>query len=75
MALGVDTEHRILSLLGFNAGIEAGQLAVALLAAGVMFGIKRVKGSGGVVLTTRFASLVAMVAGTVWLVERLVVSS
>lgn len=74
-ALGVDAEHRILSLLGFNAGIEAGQLAVALLAAGVMFGIKRVKGSGGVALTTRFASVVGMVAGTVWLVERLVVSA
>lgn len=73
-ALGVDAEHRTLSVLGFNAGIEAGQLAVALFAAGVMFGIKRVKGSGGVVLTTRFASVVGMVAGTVWLVERLVVS-
>jgi hydrogenase/urease accessory protein HupE len=71
-ALGLDTENRLLSLVGFNLGIEAGQLAVALLAAAVMFGIKRFKGARGVELTTRFASIAAMVAGAVWLVQRLV---
>jgi hydrogenase/urease accessory protein HupE len=73
--LGLDSNHRLLSLAGFNAGIEAGQLAIALLAAAVMFGIKRFNGASGLVLTTRLASLVAMVAGSVWLVQRLVASS
>lgn len=72
-ALGVDAEHRLLSLLGFNAGIEAAQLAVALVAAAALLGIKGMTGTGGVAPTTRFASNVAMVVGCVWLVERLVV--
>jgi hypothetical protein len=68
--LGLDSNHRLLSLAGFNAGIEAGQLAVAIAAAMVMFGIQRFKGAGALALTTRLASLVAMVAGAIWLVQR-----
>ena len=30
--LGLDLRHRLWSLAGFNAGVEAGQLAVALVA-------------------------------------------
>jgi hypothetical protein len=73
--LGLDSNHRLLSLAGFNAGIEAGQLAVATLAAAVMFGIKRFKGASGLAFTTRVASLVAMVAGSVWLVQRVISSA
>jgi hypothetical protein len=72
--LGLDSEHRLLSLAGFNLGIEAGQLAVALLAIAVMSGIKRLKGNVGLNLTTGLASYFAMAAGFVWLVQRVAVS-
>jgi HupE / UreJ protein len=73
--LGLDSNHRLLSLVGFNAGIEAGQLVVALLAGVVMFGIKRFKGASGLALTTRLASLMAIAAGSIWLVQRVVAAS
>jgi hypothetical protein len=68
--LGLDREHLLLSLAGFNAGIEAAQLAVAVLAAGLMSGVLRLKGPAGLALTTRLASLSAFAAGSVWLVQR-----
>jgi hypothetical protein len=72
--LGLDPTHRLQSLAGFNVGIEAGQLAVALLAAALMAGIRQVKGPAGLALTTRFASFAAMAAGSVWLVQRVVLA-
>ena len=39
--LGLDPRHRLWSLAGFNAGIEAGQLMVALVAAALLAGIRR----------------------------------
>lgn len=56
------------ALLRFNLGIEAGQLAIVLLAVGAMYGVRArrayptwVVGGG---------SLAAMVVGTAWFVER-----
>jgi hypothetical protein len=69
--LGLDTRHRLLSLAGFNLGIEAGQLLVAVLAIAVMAGVKRFKGTQGVTLTTRFASYAALAAGSFWLAQRM----
>jgi hypothetical protein len=68
--LGLDREHLLLSLAGFNAGIEAAQLAVAVLAAGLMAGVLRLKGPAGLALSMRLASLSAFTAGSVWLVQR-----
>ena len=68
--LGLDQEHLLLSLAGFNAGIEAAQLGVALLAAGVMAVVLRVKGPEGIALTTRLASFSAIALGSAWLVQR-----
>jgi hypothetical protein len=68
--LGLDREHLLLSLAGFNAGIEAAQLAVAVLAAGLMAGVLRFKGAAGLAVTTRLASFTAFAAGSVWLVQR-----
>jgi hypothetical protein len=70
--LGLDREHLLLSLAGFNAGIEAAQLAVAMLAAGVMASVLRLKGPAGIALTTRLASFSAIAAGSAWLVQRVV---
>ncbi len=50
--LGLDPAHRLLSLAGFNLGIELAQLGVAL-AAGVLFwGIRRLRGPAGLAQVT-----------------------
>jgi hypothetical protein len=70
--LGLDRDHLLLSLAGFNAGIEAAQVAVAVLAAGLMAGVLRLRGPAGLALTTRLASFSAIAAGSAWLVQRVV---
>lgn len=72
--LGLDTQHRLLSLAGFNLGIEAGQVAVAMLAMVLLKGIRFFKGDVALSLITQLASYVAMAAGTVWLAQRIAVS-
>ncbi len=68
--LGVDGIGKALSLAGFNAGIELGQIAVALTAALVMRGVRQVSGPAGIVGTTRSASYLSMAFGTVWFFQR-----
>jgi HupE / UreJ protein len=67
---GLDQGQRLLSLAGFNLGIEAAQVAVAVLAALMLTGISRLHGAGTREKAARFASLTALVAGSAWLVER-----
>jgi HupE / UreJ protein len=71
--LGLDRQHQLQSLVGFNVGIELGQLAVALVAAVITGCIQRFQGARGVAFATRLASLTAMSAGSVWFVQRVVV--
>jgi hypothetical protein len=71
--LGLDHEHLLLSLAGFNTGIEAGQLAVAVPALAAMAVVRTFKGAPGLAWTTRLASFGAIAAGTVWLVQRVMV--
>jgi HupE / UreJ protein len=68
--LGLDSRHQLPSLAGFNVGIELGQLAVALIAASVALGVRRLRGDAGLVLATRLASFSAMSIGSVWFVHR-----
>ena len=70
--LGLDQEHLLLSLAGFNIGIEAAQVGVALLAAGAMAVVLRLRGPEGIALTTRIASFSAIALGSAWLVQRVV---
>jgi hypothetical protein len=70
--LGLDSTHRLLSLAGFNLGIEIGQLAVAGAAAGVMAAIRRLRGAEALDSALRAASLAAMALGGAWFVQRLV---
>ena len=39
--IGLDTTHRVQSLAGFNLGIEAGQIGVAIVAWTLLFGLRR----------------------------------
>ncbi|MCF8208071.1 MAG: HupE/UreJ family protein [Rhodoferax sp.] len=68
--LGVDGMGKAMSLAGFNAGIELGQIVVALTAALVMRGVRLVSGPAGIVGTTRAASYLSMAFGTFWFFQR-----
>jgi HupE / UreJ protein len=69
--LGLDQRHQWLSLAGFNLGVEIGQLALAWVAFMVALGVQRLWGSQGIVLSRQFASFVAILFASVWLVQRL----
>ncbi len=70
--LGLDSTHRLTSLAGFNLGIELGQVAVAGVAGVVLIGIRRGSGDRGVRLATAFASVMGVVIGGVWFVQRMI---
>jgi hypothetical protein len=70
--LGLDSQHQLQSLAGFNVGIELGQLAVATVAAIIMACVQRLQGARGVAFATRFASLMAMSVGSIWLLQRVI---
>jgi hypothetical protein len=70
--LGLDSTHRLTSLAGFNLGIELGQLAVAAVAGLVLIGIRRALGARSVRLATGFASVMGVVIGGVWFVQRMI---
>ncbi len=71
-SLGLDSEHRVLSLLGFNVGIELAQVAVACAAAVAMAAVVRWWGGAGRAALLRATTATAWLAGSVWLVQRLV---
>jgi hypothetical protein len=68
--LGLDRTHQLISLAGFNLGIELGQLAAALATVGVLGAVQARRGRSGLALATRRASYTAVGAGLVWFVER-----
>ena len=69
-SLGLDSTNRLLSLVGFNAGIEAAQLGVALLAGILVLGIRRLPSPNWLAFSTRMASTAAILVGSVWLAQR-----
>ena len=70
--LGLNSENKLVSLAGFNLGIELGQLAVVLLAAVAMKVVTALFGGQGLAFATRLASNVAVAMGTFWMLERIV---
>jgi hypothetical protein len=67
-----DSRQLAMALAGFNAGIELAQIAVAVLAGLVLLTLNRVTGAIAQQRVLRFGSVVGMVAGTFWLIERVV---
>jgi hypothetical protein len=61
---------KVVGLVGFNAGIELGQIAVALTAALMMLGVRQLSGPLGLAKVTRLASYVSMALGTFWFFQR-----
>ncbi|MDV6376609.1 HupE/UreJ family protein [Deinococcus arenicola] len=70
LSLGLDPARQGLSILGFNLGIEAGQLGVALLALGVLAALRGLFGARGQQWATGLATVTAVVVGGVWFVQR-----
>jgi len=69
-ALGLTPENRVLSLVGFNLGIELGQLAFAAGAWLIAIIIRRAAGSGALEMTEYTVSAVAILAGVFWFAQR-----
>ena len=68
--LGLDAGHRLWSLAGFNIGVELAQVAVALFAAGIMVGGHSLWGAATPQRGIRLASVMAVVIGSFWFVQR-----
>jgi hydrogenase/urease accessory protein HupE len=69
--LELNTEQRLLSLLGFNLGIELAQVAVAFAAAVAMNTAVRWWGRAGPATLRQATTVTAWLAGSVWLVLRM----
>ena len=69
---GLDPGHRLLALAGFNTGIEIGQLLVAG-AAWLAIGMARRQGNQRLqAAAMRLAGVLAMAAGSLWFVQRVI---
>ncbi len=69
--LGLDAQHRVPSLAGFNIGIELGQLCFAAVALALMAGLRRWQGKNALDRCLHYGSLAAMLVGAVWFVQRI----
>lgn len=68
--LGLDGPQRLWGLAGFNLGVEAGQLAVAALAALGAWSMAQWRGPQVRLMLTRLAGISAVCAGSFWLLQR-----
>ena len=68
--LHLSTSRFLTTLVSFNLGVEAGQLAVIAAAATVLAVVTRVRATARVP-TTRFASAAIGLAGAIWTIQRL----
>ena len=66
-----DSKHFFLALAGFNVGIESAQITVALLAGLTVLVLSRISGLAVWQRVARHSSLVGLVAGTFWFIERI----
>jgi hypothetical protein len=73
--LGLDPTHRLTTLVGFNLGIELGQLGVAAAFASLLAGLRLLRGLAAVQMATQAASVFAMAMGAGWFVQRVLVLS
>ena len=69
------SRHLALALAGFNVGIEVAQIGVAALAGLVVLTLNRLTGAVAQQRVLQLGSLVGLVAGTFWLIERVAQSA
>lgn len=65
--IGLGREHLVLSLLGFNIGVEIGQIAIICLIFPVLFLLRERKVYGWIL---RYGSLALVALALLWVVER-----
>ena len=65
--LGLGTDHLVLSLLGFNLGVEIGQVAIIAVVFPLLFFMRRLRVYN---LALRVGSIGLMAIGLMWLAER-----
>lgn len=68
--LGINPAHQAATLLGFNLGIELGQLSVAALALLGLALVRQMFGGRSVQTASLLATLCAVMVGSVWFVQR-----
>jgi hypothetical protein len=68
--LGLDGQHRLVSLGGFNVGMELAQLAAAGAIVITAMAVRRMRGEMSVIWMARFASLAAIAVSSGWFVQR-----
>lgn len=66
--MGLLREHLWLSLLGFNLGVELGQLAIVILLFPVLFALRRLAAYRQVLLPTAAVTMIVVSVG--WVLER-----
>ncbi len=66
--LGVGNGQRVLSLLGFNVGVEIGQAFIILLLFPALFLLRR---TSVYLITLRIGSVLLAVVATIWAIERI----
>jgi HupE / UreJ protein len=69
---GLEGKYKLLSLAGFNLGIEVAQLAVSLLGCAIITAVRRLNGAAGLAVVTKTVSFAAIVVGSFWLYARVV---
>jgi hypothetical protein len=67
-ALSLPASERVLALLGFNVGVEIGQLAIALAAFALLYAASRI--TRNPLTVARFAAVPIAAVAMVWMLER-----
>jgi hypothetical protein len=70
-AMGIEGAHRLMSLAGFNVGVELGQGAFLLATLALLLTIRRIAPQTTPHLV-RAVSLLALVLGSAWMIQRVV---
>lgn len=71
--LGLSVSHKVLSLAGFNLGIELGQLSVAILALGAAHTLRRWLHPSTLQRSQTWLSALALALGVGWFLQRVMV--
>jgi hypothetical protein len=73
--LGLDPSRKALSLVGFNLGIEIGQLSVAVVAHLLVKIVQSLRGPVALSITHQLTSYASLALGSFWFVERVVTAA
>ena len=68
--LGLDQNGKAQSLVGFNIGVEAAQLLVAVMTFAIVKAIEALKGNEGLAIAFRFVSNASLAISSFWFIER-----